>query len=77
MTGPEHYREAEKRATAARNEADPQWALIQAQLATVHAMLAQTAATAAQTEVLAFIHDVRHTTVDAWTGAIEGGAAGA
>ncbi|MCG0066261.1 hypothetical protein L0F81_23715 [Streptomyces tricolor] len=46
MTGPEHYREGEKRVTAARAEMDPQWALVQAQLAIAEATLALAAATA-------------------------------
>jgi hypothetical protein len=46
MTGPEHYKEAEKRAKAAVNELDPQWALLQAHLANAHAALALAAATA-------------------------------
>ncbi|MFH9403314.1 hypothetical protein ACH4JS_26715 [Streptomyces sp. NPDC017638] len=46
MTGPEHYIEGEKHVAAARAEIDPQWALVQAQLANAEATLALAAATA-------------------------------
>jgi len=46
VTGPEHYRWAASRVSAARNETDPQWAAVQARLAIAEALLALTAATA-------------------------------
>lgn len=46
MTGPDHYRTAERLARQAEGIDDPAEALVSAQLATAHALLANAAATA-------------------------------
>ncbi|MET8475386.1 hypothetical protein ABZY90_19780 [Streptomyces sp. NPDC006422] len=74
MTGPEHYREAEKllgyaaaRDAEQRGDAEDMSFLAEAQ---VHADLAKAAATALNASVLAFAHDLGDTRVTEWDTAI-------
>ena len=74
MTGPEHYREAEKllgyaeaRDAEQRGDAKDMSFLAEAQ---VHADLAKAAATALNASVLAFAHDLGDTRVTEWDAVI-------
>lgn len=75
MTGPEHYREAERLAAMAHrftygDSADPVVGAALADEAQVHATLALVAATVEQAEVTAVAHDIRSQTLNAWDSAL-------
>jgi hypothetical protein len=70
MTGPDHYRQAERHARQAETLNDPAAALVAAQLATAHALLANAAATA----LIAPQGAGRSVDVQQWINAAGGGA---
>ncbi|MGW2209957.1 hypothetical protein [Streptomyces sp. NPDC001781] len=77
MTGPQHYREAERHLSAASYlrepdglPTDPVAAAHHLGLAQVHADLAKAAATALNASVLAFAHDLGDTRVTEWDAVI-------
>jgi hypothetical protein len=75
MTGPEHYREAERRLLMAWEDDSTQERSTQLVAeAHVHATLALAAATATQTDVAAMAADINHRYVDAWNDVIKTGA---
>jgi hypothetical protein len=69
MTGPEHYRAAERLLAEAGHQSAEGVIWIRPEnlaAAQVHATLALAAATAGQTSVLAVHHDINDMDVDAW-----------
>jgi hypothetical protein len=77
MTGPEHYREAERHLSAASHlrepdglPADPAATAHHLAMAQIHTDLATAAATALNASVLAFAHDLGDSRVNEWDAAI-------
>ncbi|PVE04634.1 hypothetical protein [Streptomyces scopuliridis] len=66
MTGPEHYRKAEKLAKIAARYRESSDALALIELAQVHATLAQVAATVEQASNAAIASDINSSTLATW-----------
>jgi hypothetical protein len=73
MTGPEHYREAERLLTEAAAEGAEGTYFIRPEslaAAQVHATLALAAASAEQAAVTAFAHDINSVAIEEWADAL-------